>query len=144
MSKPALSDVVLELHVPDFEKVKDFYGRLGFSIVWEREPEGFKGYLVMKMGSSIICFWGGNQEIFKHPYFKQFPRETKRGYGVEIVIFVDDIESYYKRVSKFTKVVEELTIQPWGDKDFRVEDPFGYYLRFSNSYNTLSSDKVIE
>lgn len=144
MSKPALNDVVIELHVPDFEKVKDFYGKLGFEIVWEREPEGFKGYLVMKRENSILCFWAGNDEIYNHPYFKQFPKDTKRGYGVEIVIFVEDIEKFYEEVSKFAKVVEKLTLQPWGDEDFRVEDPFGYYLRFSSPYNTLHGDKAVK
>lgn len=144
MSAPAKSDVVLELHVPDFEKVKEFYGKLGFRIVWERKPEGMKGYLVMKKNSNILCFWAGNEEIYNHPYFKQFSKQTKRGYGVEIVIFVKNIEKYYEKVKKFAKVVEELTTQPWGDKDFRIEDPFGFYLRFSSPYNTLYAEKAVK
>ncbi|KKT66864.1 MAG: hypothetical protein UX25_C0039G0003 [Candidatus Woesebacteria bacterium GW2011_GWC2_45_9] len=144
MSKPALSDIILELYVPDFEKTKDFYSKLGFEVVWDREPEGFKGYLVMKRHNSILCFWAGNAEVYNHPYFKEWRKETKRGYGVEVVIFVEDIESYYKKVSKFAKVVEELKLQPWGDKDFRVEDPFGYYLRFSSPYNTLYAEKAVK
>lgn len=144
MSVPAKSDIILELHVPDFEKIKDFYRRLGFKIIWERKPEGFKGYLVMKMGNSVLCFWAGNNEAYNHPYFKQFPNSTKRGYGVEIIIFVKNIETYYEKVKKFANVVEELTLQPWGDKDFRIEDPFGFYLRFSSPYNTLHADKVVK
>lgn len=38
----------IEFHVPDFQMVKDFYSKLGFSVVWERQPEGHKGYLVLK------------------------------------------------------------------------------------------------
>jgi catechol 2,3-dioxygenase-like lactoylglutathione lyase family enzyme len=144
MSKPAQSEVIIELHVPDFEKTKDFYGRLGFETVWERFPEGFKGYLVMKKRNNILCFWGGNKEIYKHPYFRDFAKETKRGYGVEIVIFVEEIEKYYEKVRKFSKIVEVLKEQPWGDKDFRVEDPFGFYLRFSSPYNTLLADKAVK
>ncbi|MDP1710061.1 MAG: hypothetical protein Q8L28_00370, partial [bacterium] len=86
----------------------------------------------------------GNEEIYNHPYFKQFPKDTKRGYGVEIVIFVEDIEEYYKKVKEFANVVEEFKMQPWGDMDFRVEDPFGYYLRFSSPYNTLLSEKAVK
>lgn len=144
MSQPALSDIMIELHVPDFEKVKEFYGRLGFKVVWEREPERMEGYLVMKRGESILCFWSGNDEIYNQPYFKRFPKETKRGYGVEIVIFVENIENFYKEVKGFANVVEELITQPWGDKDFRVEDPFGYYLRFSSPYNTLHAEKAVK
>lgn len=144
MSAPAKSEIILELHVPDFEKVKDFYGKLGFEIVWEREPDGFKGYLVMKMKDSILCFWAGNSEVYNHPYFKNFPKDSHRGYAVEIVIFIDDIESYYEKVKKFAKVIEELQTQPWGDKDFRIEDPFGFYIRFSSPYNTLLPDKAVK
>lgn len=64
MDKPAKSEIILELHVPDFEIVKKFYSKLGFEIVWEREPEEFKGYLVMKMGDRVICFWGGGTIIY--------------------------------------------------------------------------------
>jgi lactoylglutathione lyase len=144
MSAPAKTDIILELHVPDFGKVKDFYGKLGFKVVWEREPDGFKGYLVMRMGKSILCFWAGNEEVYNHPYFKRFSKDTKRGYGVEVVIFVENIEEYYEKVKKFANVVEELILQPWGDKDFRIEDPFGYYLRFSSPYNTLLSEEAIK
>jgi len=144
MSKPANNDVVLELHVPDFEKAKEFYRKLGFEVVWERKPDGFKGYLVMKMSKSILCFWAGNDEVYNHPYFKLFSKDTKRGYAVEIVIFVEDIEEYYRKVKKFAKVVEELVLQPWGDKDFRIEDPFGFYIRFSNPYNTLYAEKSVK
>jgi len=144
MSKQALSDIILELHVPDFEKVKDFYGKLGFDVAWERPPEGFKGYLVMKKGKSILCFWAGNNEVYNHPYFKNWAKDTKRGFGVEIVVFVEDIDEYYQKVKTFAKIVEELHLQPWGDKDFRIEDPFGYYIRFSSPYNTLLSDKAVK
>lgn len=144
MSTPAKSETIIELHVPDFGKVKDFYGKLGFEVVWERKPEGFKGYLVMKMDDSILCFWAGNDDVYNHPYFKNFPKDTKRGYGIEIVVFVDDVESYYEKVKKFANVVEELRTQPWGDKDFRIEDPFGFYIRFSSPHNTLLPDKAVK
>ncbi len=90
--RPAKTDVMIELHVPDFKKVKDFYGKLGFKVVWERKPEEMKGYIVMKSGGSILCFWPGNESLWKQSYFKKFSKKSKRGYGVEIVIMVEDIE----------------------------------------------------
>ena len=83
--KPAQNNVLLELHVPDFGKVKEYYGKLGFKVIWEREPEGFKGYLILKMRGNILCFWAGNKQVYGQPYFKRFPKNTKRGYGVEII-----------------------------------------------------------
>lgn len=134
---PAQNNSLLELHVPDFEKVKDFYGKLGFEIVWERKPEEAKGYLVMKLDDNILCFWSGNETVYENPYFKNFPKNTKNGYGVEIVIMVDGLEKYYEKVKDFANVVEELKLQPWGSRDFRIEDPFGFYLRFSEPHNIL-------
>lgn len=142
--KPAQNNVLLELHVPDFEKVEDYYGKLGFDVIWERHPEGFKGYLILKMGDNILCFWAGNEHVYEQPYFKRFPKDTKRGYGVEIVIMVDDIEAYYNRVKAFANVVEELVTQPWGLKDFRTEDPFGYYLRFTSIHNILDDTHAVK
>ena len=54
--KPANNTIQVELHVPDFEKVKEFYGKLGFKVVWERKPEEKKGYLVIKRDNNILCF----------------------------------------------------------------------------------------
>ena len=141
---PAQNNVLLELHVPDFEKVKEYYTKLGFEIARERKPEEAKGYLVLKMEDNILCFWSGNEYVYEQPYFKRFPLDTKRGYGVEIVIMVQDIESYYARVKDSANVVEELVLQPWGLKDFRVEDPFGYYLRITSSHNVLDKGNAVE
>lgn len=142
--QPAQNDILIELHVPDFEKVKEFYDKLGFEVVWERKPEGKKGYLVMKRGNSILCFWPGNEEVWNQSYFKRFPKDSKRGYGVEIVIAAEDIEELYKRTKSFAKIVDELQMQPWGLKDFRLEDPFGFYLRFTEPHDIIDSGNAVD
>lgn len=142
--KMATNYLQLELHVPDFEIVKKFYSKLGFKVVWERQPEEKKGYLVMKMKNIILCFWPGTEQVYDQTYFKRFPKTTPRGYGVEIVIMVDDVESYYKKVKKFAKVVEPLITRPWGKKDFRIIDPFGYYIRFSKNHNILENKNAVK
>lgn len=143
MTPPSSTSTLLELHVPDFHKVKSYYGKLGFRIIWERKPEGFKGYLVIKMENNILCFWAGNEHVYDQPYFKPFPKNTKRGYGVEIVLMVKDIEAYYKKVKSVANVVEPLVLQPWGLKDFRCKDPFGYYLRFTSYHNILDKGNAV-
>ena len=89
----------------------------------------------MEMDENILTFWGGNEEIYRQPYFKQFPKETPRGYGVEIILMVDNIESYYRQVKDSVEVFEELTLWPWGLKDFRIKDPFGFYLRITEKHD---------
>jgi lactoylglutathione lyase len=136
--------VQLELHVDDFKSIKHYYTGLGFRVVWERQPEEFKGYLVLEMGGNIICFWAGNQRVYEQPHFKQFPKDTPRGYGVEIVVVVDDIKEFYERVSAVANVAEPLIEQPWGLWDFRACDPAGYYLRFTSDHDILDPSNAVE
>ena len=142
--QPATNIIQLELHVPDFDLVKKYYKKLGFEIVWERIPEDAKGYLVLQRDGNTLCFWGGNDVIYSQPYFKRFPKDTARGYGVEVVLMVDDIEGFYKQVKDVANIVEPLVEQPWGLKDFRCIDPFGYYLRFTSKHNILDKGNAVD
>lgn len=134
----------LELHVSDFLTVKDFYGELGFSVVWERPPEGEKGYLVLERKGTILCFWPGTEDVYNQSYFKKFPQDTPRGYGVELVIETENIETFYEGISGFAEIVDSLVTQPWGLKDFRIIDPFGYYIRFTEPHDILDPGFAVE
>ncbi len=140
MIDKAFTDITVELSSPNFEITKNFYKKLGFSVVWEESPQDMNGYLVMRLQQSILCFFCGNEFVFQHPYFKSFPKETKRGYGVEISIPIVNIDKYYQKVITAlpkTSIFQELKEQPWGKKDFRIEDPDGYFLRFNEPWNVL-------
>jgi uncharacterized glyoxalase superfamily protein PhnB len=140
MSKVALTNITIELSVPSFEKAKAFYSLLGFQIAWEEPPIGMNGYLVMHLEDSILCFFCGNEQVYQHPYFKQFPHDTTRGYGVEISIPVENIDQYYQEIYPKLlpqSIFQPLKLQPWGKKDFRLVDPFGYFLRFNEPWNVL-------
>ncbi len=142
--EPASNNLQLELHVPDFKPVKDYYSKLGFDVVWERKPEADKRYLVIQRDGTILCFWSGTNAVYDQTYFKRFPKETMKGYGVEVVIMVDDIDSYYQEVKDIANVIEPLVLRPWGSKDFRTADPFGYYLRFTTKHNILDDSNAVE
>jgi len=143
-ANPAPNYLQLELHVPDFTQVKEYYGSLGFEVVWERQPEADKGYLVLQRDGTILCFWSGTDAIYEQTYFKRFPKDTPRGYGVELVIMVDEIDGYYEQIKDTANVVEPLVLRPWGSKDFRTADPFGYYLRFTSKHNILDNTNAVE
>ena len=134
----------IELHVDNFDTIEQYYSTMGFLKVWSRKPEGFKGYLVLEMNGNMLCFWAGNENVFKQKYFKQFPKDTPRGYGVEIVIMVPNIEDYYVAHFDHANIVEPLKLQPWGLKDFRVTDPAGYYLRFTSEHDIHDPNYAIE
>ncbi len=124
-----LTDVYIELHVPDFKRAIEFYSRLGFKLLWRTED-----YLVMKRKRSIINFFGGSQKVYSHSYFGRFKKTTKCGFGVEIIIPVDQVERFYRSVKKFAKIVQPLQLKKWGRRDFRIVDPFGFYLRITERY----------
>src|SRR5687768_8937663 len=98
----------------------------------------------MSLYGNTLCFWPGNQVVFIPPYFKHFPQDTPRGYGVEIVVMVDDIDSFYESVKEIANVVEPLIEQPWGLRDFRAVDPAGYYLRFTSEHNILDRSNAVK
>lgn len=141
MKKAITNNLIIELHVPDFDIVKNFYSKLGFSIAMDDIPnEKDPGYLTMiredKLGKTMLNFYGGDERVYNQSYFKQFPKETKRGYATEITICVSDIEEMYQKVLSQLKesVIRELKeIEDHGHvwKDFRMVDPFGFYLRFT-------------
>lgn len=139
----SLTDVILELHVPDFKKARNFYKKLGFKVVWERKPGGVNGYLVLRRNKSVVCFYCGNQNVYQQGYFKRFSVKSPKGYAVEIVIPVENIEKLYDAVLKKVGkkfMVEPLKTQPYDiqkKKDFRIKDCFGFYLRFTEPINIL-------
>lgn len=135
------NNLIIELHVPDFDKIKDFYSKLAFKITLEdKVNEKELGYLTMtredKMGNTMLNFYGGDDRVYNQSYFKQFPRDTKRAYASEITIVVKDVEAMYNLAMTNLK---EYVVKPlrsnedhshqW--KDFRMVDPFGFYIRFT-------------
>ncbi|RLC37561.1 hypothetical protein DRH29_01695 [candidate division Kazan bacterium] len=139
--QPIRNNLIIELHIPDFDVAKKFYSILGFKVILEHVPTADKpGYLVMKltteMGETLLHFYGGNDLVYNQSYFKNYPKDTKRGYATSITIPVPSADEFYNKVADTLK---DHIIQPVMDKedkemkwrDFRMEDPFGFYLRFT-------------
>jgi uncharacterized glyoxalase superfamily protein PhnB len=140
MSNLSFTSTTVELSVPNFAVAKEFYTKLQFHVVWEEPAKEMNGYMVMQFEQNILCFFCGNEFVYKHPYFKQFPQATVRGYGVELSIPVAKIDEYYEKIQDAIpgkSIFQPLQKQPWGKKDFRVIDPFGYFLRFNEPWNVL-------
>ena len=141
MEKPIRNNLIIELHIPNLAVAKDFYSKLGFEIRLNDVPnEKDPGYLTMirkdKLGDTLLNFYGGDERVYNQSYFRQFPKETTRGYATEITIPTGDIEQVYKKISNQLKeyIVRELKeLEDHGHiwKDFRMIDPFGFYLRFT-------------
>ena len=134
------NNLIIELHVPDFNIVKEFYSYLDFENVLEHIPAEQPGYLVLKrksdLGDTLLNFYGGDDRVYNQSFFKQFPKNTLRGYATEITIPVSDVESEYEKVKNtipnaVVRELKELTDVNMKWKDFRLVDPFGYYIRIT-------------
>ena len=135
------NNLVLELHVPSFQPCRDFYGMFGFTEHGYDSQSGGNsdlGYLVLsrkdEIGETLLNFYGDKEKVSQHSYFKDFSPETPRGYGVEITIPVSNVESLWAEVKNNLadeQIAQPLTLKRWDKKDFRVIDPFGFYIRFT-------------
>lgn len=141
MEKLIKNNLVIELHVPDFEVAKDFYSKLGFKVSLEDKPiEKEPGYMTMirrdTLGNTMLNFYGGDDRVYNQAFFKQFPRDTKRGFEIEITIPVKNIEKLYDLAMSnlreyVVREIKELEDRNYTWKDFRMTDPFGFYIRFT-------------
>jgi lactoylglutathione lyase len=131
-NSPYLTDLQLELHVDNFSTAEQFYQLLGFQPVYSEEQ-----YRVISRGRTVINLYGGDERVYSHSFFSQYSPHSPRGLGVEIIIFVDELDAVFDRISKSATVQAPIRLRPWGVRDFRIVDPFGYYLRISEPYNTV-------
>lgn len=134
--------IFIELHIPDFALAKDFYSKLGFELVSDDSIADGLGYFIMERKGAIINFYGGSDKVYEQSYFKRFPKDTQRGFEVEITIPMpaDEIDTYFESVKASVpdSIVQDL--MPKKDRtltwrDFRIVDPFGFYLRFTEPIN---------
>ncbi len=141
MKNQVRNNLIIELHVPDLELVKSFYSKLGFEVTMDdKVNKNELGYLTMTrkdaLGNTMLNFYGGDERVYNQSYFKQFPKDTKRAYASEITIPVEDINEIYElAITNFKDYVvrglQEKQDHEHKWKDFRMEDPFGFYLRFT-------------
>src|SRR3989344_2061060 len=101
------NNLVLELHVPSFDKARAFYTLFGFSQLSYDATSGDGSdleYMVLKredlLGRTLINFYGGKEEVSEHAHFKTFPANTPRGYAVEITIPISDVEKLWSSVKE--------------------------------------------
>jgi lactoylglutathione lyase len=118
----------IELFVKDINTSLNFYQHvLGFQ----------KGYV----GTDYAEVFNGSVEIGiclmeklpeDHP-LKMRSIVERKGLGVEIVLVVVELASFYQKViDSDYPISASLQLQPWNCKDFRLVDPDGYYLRITD------------
>jgi predicted enzyme related to lactoylglutathione lyase len=126
--------VRFELFVDDVERSLAFYAAaLGL-----RPPPGYdpRGYVPVSAGRVRIGLQRRSGLPADH-HFRSAHFTGPRGVGVEIVIEVDDVEAAFARARDAAVTqggqVEPLAARPWGQADFRLIDPDGYYIRVTSA-----------
>jgi catechol 2,3-dioxygenase-like lactoylglutathione lyase family enzyme len=105
------------LNVSDFAASMEYYTeKLGFRKLWDwGEPPDFG--CVKRDGIEIFFCRGGQGQP-----------------GTWMSIFVDDADALYDEIkAKGAKIVMPPTDEPWGMREFHVEDPDGHTIRFGHS-----------
>lgn len=125
------NSLIPELSVTDIEKSKEFYLNLGFKIMYERKEDKFC-FLYLEDNQIMIEEINNNWNVgeMKYPF----------GNVINISMTVSDIDSFYesiisKKIVLFRKIktskyrVDDIIYE---DKEFLLQDPDGYLLRFNN------------
>ena len=125
--------VRFELFVDDVERSVAFYA----AALALQPPPGFdpRGYVPVSAGPVRIGLQLASALPADH-HFRPAHFAGPRGVGVEIVIEVDDVDAAFGRARDAALAhggqVEPLAARPWGQTDFRLIDPDGYYVRVTS------------
>lgn len=117
----------IEIFVHDIDRSVDFYERvLGFT----RETAS-PDYVAIRHGAALIGIGAMSHLSAGHP-LKSSAGE-RSGLGVEIVLEVDDVEvAFVAARTTGHPLLSPLQDRPWGQRDFRLADPDGYYIRVTS------------
>jgi catechol 2,3-dioxygenase-like lactoylglutathione lyase family enzyme len=123
-----------ELFVEDVERSVEFYAAvLGLQPRAGYDPQG---YVPMGAGRVHIGLQRRTALSAEH-HFRPSHFTGPRGVGVEIVVEVDDVYAAFTQAQEAAVNqggrVEPLAARPWGQTDFRLIDPDGYYVRVTSA-----------
>ncbi len=125
------NSLIPELSVSNIDKSKKFYLELGFKIKYERVENKFC-FLELENNQIMIEEQNNNWNtgIMEYPF----------GRGINISMSISDVEKMYEDL-KSKKIIffQDLEIHSYNvgkityeDKEFLIQDPDGYLLRFNN------------
>jgi len=132
--------LIPELCISNFEESIMFYTKiLGFKIEYQREKEGFA---FLSLGKAQIMI----DQIDKGRTWKTAEFEHPLGRGINMQIEVDKIEPLLANLKKHNIKLFLEPEEKWytnnnthaGNKQFLVQDPDGYLLRFFEDLGTKS------
>ena len=123
--------LIPELSVTNIDKSKEFYLKLGFKVMYERKEDKF-AFLELEGNQLMIEEINDNWNTGKLEY--------PFGRGINISMTINDIDKYYqelvnKNIIFFKDIMTneyDVNGKTYLDKEFLIQDPDGYLLRFNN------------
>ena len=125
------NSLIPELSVSNINKSKEFYLKIGFKIKYERKEDKFC-FLELENNQIMIEENNNNWNTgeLEYPY----------GRGINISMYISNVEKLYntlkkKKMNFFLDLeVHEYRVddKTYYDKEFLIQDPDGYLLRFNN------------
>ena len=123
--------LIPELSVTNIDKSKEFYLKLGFKVMYERKEDKF-----------IFLELEGNQLMIEeiNDNWNTGKLEYPFGRGINISMTINDIDKYYqelvnKNIIFFKDIMTneyDVNGKTYLDKEFLIQDPDGYLLRFND------------
>lgn len=122
--------LIPELTVTNIEKSKTFYENLGFKIMYERKEDKF---IFLELNQNQIMIQEDND------VWETGPLEYPFGRGINISMEVKNVEEIKQNLLKINyplfqdikESVYRVNEKEYIDKEFLVQDPDGYLLRFT-------------
>lgn len=125
------NSLIPELSVSNIKVTLEFYKNIGFEVKYKREEDKF--YFVQLEENQIML-----EEI--NDNWNTGKLEYPFGRGINLSMTVGNIDKFYEEVkSKDITIFRELKTSKYRvddvvyeDKEFLIQDPDGYLLRFNN------------
>lgn len=129
--------IIPELSVTNLKKSLEFYRTLGFKIEYERPENKF---VFLSLGEIQFML----QEITNNDKWSIAPLSYPFGNGINFQLEVDSVEKIYNSLKENNYKIAFEIEENWyrqdnkllGNKEFLVQDPDGYLLRFSEDLGT--------
>jgi len=122
-SSQGIHESKFELFVTDAQQSARFYSALGFTLAHRKEG----GYTTLQQGSTVVAL---------SPVPSWLPLRwlgflRRPPLGTELVFYTRRLEALRTALVEAGYSPGPIALQAWGDRDFRVTDYDGYYVRVS-------------
>ena len=125
------NSLIPELSVSNIEVSREFYLNIGFKIKYERPEDKF---IFLELENNQIMI----EEINEN--WNTGELEYPFGRGINLSMSIKEVENYYNELAKknikfFKKLMineYEVNNEIYCDKEFLIQDPDGYLLRFNS------------